>query len=296
MKRIINRALGRVGLRLSRARTIPDLEAALQRERQLVAQCDIVPSVYGHRMHFDPLDRGISLTSLNEAPLSGGEARFIVATLRPGQTALDVGANIGLMTLLMARAVGPSGKVFAFEPGPRSFHILRNNIAANGYENVIAVNSVAGDRNTDTELQVCGTGESDNRAADVAADAKAYYRIRIKAIVLDDYLDGRRVDLAKIDVQGSEFKVLSGLRRTIAKNPAIQIIAEYGPGWLEAAGVSPNDYFALIEGMGLAMFDLPDEGPEAPVTREWLAANIGGDDRPQTNLVLRRAIPSIERP
>jgi FkbM family methyltransferase len=294
MKRIINRALGRVGLRLSRARTIPELEAALQRERQLVAQC-IVPSVYGHRMHFDPLDRGIGLTSLNEAPLSGGEARFIVGTLRPGQTAVDVGANIGLMTLLMARAVGPTGKVFAFEPGPRSFHILRKNIAANGYENIIAVNSAAGDRNTDTELQVCLTGESDNRVADVAADARGYYSIRIKAIVLDDYLAGRRVDLAKIDVQGSEYKVLSGLRRTIAKNPAIQIIAEYGAGWLEAAGVSPNDYFALIEGMGLAMFDLPDEGPEAPVTREWLAANIGGADRPQTNLVLRRATPSVER-
>jgi hypothetical protein len=104
------------------------------------------------------------------------------------------------------------------------------------------------------------------------------------------------LDLAGVQGVPIEAYSRSGLRRTIAKNPAIQIIAEYGPGWLGAAGVSPNDYFALIEGMGLAMFHLPDEGPEAPVTREWLAANIGGDDRPQTNLVLRRAIPSIERP
>src|SRR3954451_7208538 len=121
MKGSINRALGRIRLRLSRARTILDLEADLQRARELAAQSDIVPSVYGHRMHFDPLDRGIGLTSLNEAPLSGGEARFIVATLRPGQTAVDVGANIGLMTLLMAVRSGPSARSLRSSPAHAAF-------------------------------------------------------------------------------------------------------------------------------------------------------------------------------
>jgi len=158
------------------------------------------------------------------------------------------------------------------------------------------VNSAVGDRNIDSELQVCGTGESDNRTADVASDTKAYYRIPIQTVVLDDYLAGRRADLVKIDVQGSEYKVLAGLRRTIANNPAIQIVVEYQPSLLTAAGVSPNDYFGLIERMGLAMFDLPDEGPEAPVTREWLAANIGRADRPLGNLILRRRTCPIERP
>jgi FkbM family methyltransferase len=281
MIKAVNAVLGRIGLRLARADTFRHLH-------QIAHEADCVPSVYGHRMYFDPLDQGIGLSSLNEAPVQGGEAKFITRSLRPGQTVVDVGANIGLMTMLMARAVGPSGKVFAFEPGPRSFYLLQKNIRANGYTNVTAERAAVADNSGETELQVCGTGESDNRLRGVAADPRGYYTVKTKVVVLDEYLKGQRIDFVKIDAQGSEYRILKGLRRTVSENPQIRIVAEYGPGWIEAAGVPADEFFGLIESMELDMVDLPDDGPEMPVDRRWLTANVGGADRPQINLLLRR--------
>ena len=65
--------------------------------------------------------------------LEQGLARYIQQTIQPGMVVVDVGANIGLHTLHAARLVSESGKVYAFEPTPRTFEILRGNVQANGF-------------------------------------------------------------------------------------------------------------------------------------------------------------------
>ena len=60
---------------------------------------------------------------------------------------MDVGASVGYYTLLLARLVGPSGRVYAFEPIPRDFAILKRNVKANGYQNVVLENRAVSDIN-----------------------------------------------------------------------------------------------------------------------------------------------------
>src|SRR3990172_2612704 len=65
-----------------------------------------------------------------------GVTKLVTSTLRPGDTFIDIGANIGYFTLVASPLVGPSGKVHSFEPIPGIFSTLQSNVAANGLTNV----------------------------------------------------------------------------------------------------------------------------------------------------------------
>jgi len=297
MKRAINTVLGLAGYAVARTDTISKMETELADARREIAilrekfdrQGPGTLRIYGHHMRHDPIDPGMNLQSLNGREHPSGEEAYICRALHGGQIAVDIGANVGLITLLMARAVGRSGRVFAFEPGPRAFRFLQMNVELNGYEHIVLENVAVCDRVGQADLQVCLGGESDNRLSGVEADENQYARVRVKTTTIDQYLRGQRVDLIKMDIQGSEFVALKGMRETAAANPGLQIITEYGPGWLQAANVSPNDFFNLIGSMRFDIFDLSEDGEERHVDREWLASNVGGGTRSQTNLILRRA-------
>src|SRR5207244_3754027 len=93
--------------------------------------------VQGHKMLLDPIDTlGLSVRDVWE-PL---ETKVVQNEVRRGSVVLDIGAHIGYYTLLMARLVGPQGRVFAFEPNPANYDLLRRNIQINSYRNVTAVN------------------------------------------------------------------------------------------------------------------------------------------------------------
>src|SRR5208283_897383 len=100
--------------------------------------------VWGFGMRAATFDRALYL-ALHRAGLMGAPERAALAALaRPGMTVLDIGANLGLYSLLLARSVGPSGRVIAFEPDPDLCALLRANCAANGLANVEAHNMALG--------------------------------------------------------------------------------------------------------------------------------------------------------
>jgi FkbM family methyltransferase len=286
MKRAVNKFLGLAGLRLVRTSTALPINE-LQIRLSEVYEWASIARPYGQLVEFERRDLGMNLTGTNDIKPTD-EAAYMLRTIRPGQTVIDVGANIGVLTLLMARAVGSKGRVYSFEPGPRSFQLLQNNILRNGYSNVVAENLAVGEREAVTELQVALSGESDNRLADVTATPGTFYCTEVRVVALDDYLKDRPVDFIKIDAQGSEFRILRGLRKTVSLNPAIRIIAEFSPHWLRAAGVSPDDWFSLIDDLGLKIENISESGEAILVTRDWLMNEVGGTDQPQVNVVLRR--------
>src|SRR3989344_9219581 len=90
----------------------------------------------GHTVYVDPVD---SLRLTTRGYYEPYLTRVFDQHIKKGDTVLDIGANIGYHTLHFARLVGETGKVYAFEPHPSNFALLKKNIEANGYKNVVLV-------------------------------------------------------------------------------------------------------------------------------------------------------------
>ena len=250
------------------------------------------PDIFGHSMYTNPRDAGMSLGSLNGRDIADfqGEIGFFVRNIRPGHRVLDLGANVGLFTLLFARCVGPRGIVYAFEPGPLSAVLLTANVMLNRYENVIIERAAVTDRSGDISLYVCSSGESDNRIDGMVDDHSHGSRVTVRGIALDDYfVAGECVDVVKMDIQGAEMVALRGMERLVSRSPNIQIVMEYMPASPAFYHTSPREFLTYIRSLGLNLYDLPEYGSEVPVTEDELLESIGPDhERHMTNLVLRR--------
>lgn len=182
-------------------------------------------------------------------------SRWITEHLRPGDIAVDVGANIGYFTLLASRLVGPEGLVIAFEPEPTIANRLRDNLAENHSANVQLYELVVSDRTgkaaifraRESNLGASATqGQEGDPATDVAM-ARG-----------DDVISPElwpRIRLVKVDVEGDEFNVLSGMRSMLAALPAgACVVAEIAPERLAKRGVTTREALALMERLGYSTY------------------------------------------
>ncbi|MCA9414897.1 MAG: FkbM family methyltransferase, partial [Candidatus Omnitrophica bacterium] len=101
-----------------------------------------------------------------------------------GDTVLDIGAHIGLFTLVMAREVGPKGRVFSFEPCPESHHLLAENIRTNGLSNVTLVEAAVGEETGWTTLFLNPLNSGDHRTHPTSQSGES---VRVETIRLDDF-------------------------------------------------------------------------------------------------------------
>jgi FkbM family methyltransferase len=129
----------------------------------------------------------------------------------------DIGANIGYITLSLAKRVGRHGHVIAFEPVPQTFDLLRRNIEINKVDNVQAMNVAASDKSGETIMRVAGN---------FAMASMVWHRsdpsaveLTIRTVTIDELVEAGHIaapKFVKIDVEGSEGLVLQGMVRTIA--------------------------------------------------------------------------------
>ena len=97
-------------------------------------------------VHDPARDRFITPSLIHAGCFEPFQTELVVNEVRPGDVAIDLGAHIGYYTLLLARLVGPTGRVLAFEPDPDNFALLSRNVEMNGYANVELFNAAASDR------------------------------------------------------------------------------------------------------------------------------------------------------
>jgi FkbM family methyltransferase len=143
------------------------------------------------------------------------EIKFLQKWLRPGDIALDVGANVGLLTVPMAKAVGEKGQVFAFEPIEENVRNLNSNLDANDLCNVVLANCAVG--NFDGKIRLSDEHHSSDQSSGFfhrASDLEP--GIEVKQIRLDNHFKNSlqsdsKIRLMKIDVEGMELDVLEGL-------------------------------------------------------------------------------------
>jgi len=149
------------------------------------------------------------------------ELSLLSSVLRAGDTALDVGANIGTHTLAFARAVGSTGRVFAFEPQRLVFQTLCANLALNGIACVDARQAAVADVPGSTRVPELGLDKPQNIGGVSVGDETD--GVSVAQLAIDDLkLDSVR--LIKIDVEGFELLALKGADRTIRTHrPALYV-------------------------------------------------------------------------
>jgi FkbM family methyltransferase len=174
---------------------------------------------------------------------------LIRESLRPGDEAADVGANIGAVTVAAARAVGPTGHIHAFEPDPQTYAVLRQTVHASGASEWVTLHrlALAGTVGRRT-LYRWNRDESQNS---LVRNPVGGGSIDIEAASFDDVLLDRNVTLVKIDVEGAEPEVLAGMSRWLAASPVgVRLIVESDPTALAAAGASVNELLARLKVSG----------------------------------------------
>jgi FkbM family methyltransferase len=147
--------------------------------------------------------------------------------VQPGWTVIDVGANIGYFTLLMANRVGPQGKVIAFEPLIENFSILRENIKLNGHLNVVVENLALMNSTGRIELRSATPGAITWVASVRVDQNSAVESESVEAISLDEYVRKKgiaKVDFLKIDVEGAEESVLDGATSVLNRDKPVLLI------------------------------------------------------------------------
>jgi FkbM family methyltransferase len=186
------------------------------------------------------------------------ERVFLNHFLRPGDSFVDVGANIGLFTLIAAACVGPKGRVIAFEPTRVTYTRLVDNVQLNGFSNVNCVNSALSDRSGQLDLAQSADGFDawNSFAQPTMGDAISYERVQ--AIEWDSYAGTHNLSgtltMMKIDVEGWEGKVLAGGREEFARSDAPVLQVEFTDAAAKAAGSSCRKLYEFLETLGYKMF------------------------------------------
>lgn len=187
-----------------------------------------------------------------------GERDFLVALradLRPGESVLDVGANLGQFTLPLAKMVGEKGHVLSFEPVGAAFQQLLENVKLNGLTNVQVFRKALGEEDTKAEIFVGGS----HCPSIVAPEDDAIYRSiseKIEIVRGDTFFAREKLPIphaVKIDVEGFEYAVLQGLRATLADPHCRLLCLEIHPHLLPS-GVSAETITELLRSLGFEQF------------------------------------------
>jgi FkbM family methyltransferase len=247
--------------------------------------------VAGSKLTATSLDRLLYLW-LHRCGLMGAEETCLLHRhVRPGMRVIDVGANIGLYTLQLARLAGETGQVFAFEPEPTLFRAMRNNCIANAARNVTPINLALGAHPGRVQFQRNAFNSGDNRLGGLGWGAE---EVEVEVARLDDVLPEPRVDFLKMDVQGYEFEVFRGMDRVFATSPALEVFFEFWPFGLTTAGSDPNELLDYLCARGFRIFH-PERARLVEVTdRSALLASLPG--RKFTNLLASRTLTSSPAP
>lgn len=211
--------------------------------------------VMGHVIYLDALD---SLDLSTRGYHEKFETEIFQKTVRAGNVVVDLGANIGYYTLIAARLVGNSGKVFAFEPDPENFALLKKNVEANGYTNVVLVEKAVADVSGRTTLFFFSESKGGSMIHDAPGSSGS---ILVETVTLDDFFKSFRGDIhvIKMDVEGAERKVLRGMENVLRKNPGVKIFTEFQPGGLALCGTRPEEYLQALRNYGFRFYHINGE-------------------------------------
>ncbi|HOP21315.1 MAG TPA: FkbM family methyltransferase [Gammaproteobacteria bacterium] len=161
--------------------------------------------------------------------------------IKEGDVFIDVGANIGFLTLLGCHLTGTSGHVYSFEANPEVFKLLEENIIINSLRNNTSLfNKAAYHKKGKVKFTWNTHRDGSGRIVTKVQSGLAQHHCEVDTTTLDSVFSGMRVDFVKIDTEGSEPHVLEGMKNIIQANNEIKIIFEWNTKHIRKRDASPE--------------------------------------------------------
>lgn len=208
--------------------------------------------------------------------LGGGYERGTGSLLRsivsPGMTVVDIGAHIGYFTRLLSKAVGPKGRVFAFEPEPENFSLLRENTKHSA--NVHCISAAVSEGSGTAVLHVVPGSTGCHSLVGVSGTP-----LEVSSVSLDEFIvreNMHEVGVIKMDIEGAEPLALKGMSKLISRGSVV-LVMEFNPEALRRGGVAPETFLASLEEQGLTVSAIGPRGL-VPLSSagQWMDA-LGGE-------------------
>ena len=234
-----------------------------------------------YKMFVDTTDVGLSSHLMLDGYWEMWLTEALVAVLRPGMVAVDVGANLGYFTLLMADQVGASGAVHAFEPNPPIADRLVKSVDVNGFYDRVTVHRepLSSEDGLDLALAV-PLGEPKN--AHITADLNASGAIAVRTRRFDSFPELLRADVIKIDAEAAELDIWRGMSGLFEQSGRpLTIFLEF----TSARYADPAGFLGEIQSCGFSLGDVSQaSGVRSRTAEQILAAPAAVDQM----LLLRR--------
>jgi len=215
------------------------LSCALHTDDILLVRAD------GHRVYAAARDMHITdaLAKSGSLHYEKLQTKLIRRALKPSMTVLDIGANVGYYSLMIARDLKGSGRIYAFEPEPFNFRLLKANININGYANITPIRQAVSDVDeTVTLFKDFGNCGAHSLWSDNVGQISGVEHI--PATTLDSFVRTiGTVDLIKMDIQGAEARAIRGGEHLLSEQHPI-LFFEIAPRLLQHAG---DDTQAITE-------------------------------------------------
>lgn len=197
---------------------------------------------------------------------------FLKDRLLPGQTAVDVGANVGYISLYLAKRVGPRGRVVAFEPNPYAFGLLEQNKRLNGFDHLHIHRAGLGPSDMDTAFH-CGLPgmEVYSSLADIGhpnADGTRFETIDVHLFRGDDWMNAaglQSIHVLKLDVEGAELGVLQGFSDMLVERRIDWILIELSHELSGQFHYRASDILCLLQAYGYRWYALEWLGRLVPL-------------------------------
>jgi FkbM family methyltransferase len=173
------------------------------------------------------------------------EIELLRKYIKKGDCILDIGANIGFYAKILSDLTGENGIVHCFEPDKTNFGHLQNSCGK--LQNVILNNKAAGPKTEKIKIYTSKELNVDHRTY---KPDEYESEIEIEAVSMDEYMNGRKVDFIKMDIQGFEMQAVQGMTKSLEENADLKLVSEFWPYGLKKAGSSVTEYYKFLSSKG----------------------------------------------
>jgi len=211
----------------------------------------VMKRVHGAKMLLDLTDGGINRDLFLYGFREPECTRLFRKEVDKGMKIADIGANIGYYVLMESQLIGNSGNIYAIEPAPINFNMLKINIEMNPYAARVTLFNVAISNKIGKALFTISSHSNHHKLSIASSDKEK--QIVVETTTLDELLGGKEIDMVRMDPEGAEWLIIKGMEKILSCGKPLKLFIEVHPKLIKQYG---GDVEAMLNLLAEAGFKL----------------------------------------